>query len=77
MAVLLVAQCGFAAKLILLMWGKLATVVNLRRIGNPPAAVQKIVRPIGNRPQVTNLPHNKYVQAFLLMWILDSRATGA
>jgi hypothetical protein len=26
-------------------------VGDLRRIGNPPVAVQKIVRPIANRPQ--------------------------
>jgi hypothetical protein len=32
----------------------------LRRIGNPPGRVQEnIVRPIANRPQVTNLPHKK------------------
>jgi hypothetical protein len=44
-------------KLIPIMWGRLVTVGNLRRIGNPPVGVQKIVRPIANRPQDAILSH--------------------
>jgi len=38
-------------------------VGNLRRIGNPPVNDSGInLRPITNRPQVTNLPHTKMVK---------------
>src|SRR5258708_39356302 len=41
------------------MWQVGNLVGNLRRIGNPPGPGKKIVGPIANRPQVTNLPHKR------------------
>jgi hypothetical protein len=44
--------------------GCVGQVVNLRRVGNPPGRPRAMVgRPIDNRPQVDNLPHNGVASA--------------
>ena len=52
------ASSSMALEFDILMWDRMASC---RRIGNPPGWIRNYLRPIANRRQVTNLPHNYYV----------------